>query len=154
MKRTQGAKSKSEQTWNEGKSKDGSEDWGGHTIKENMHWDIPGVVVGRGGEIGVGGVHANIGQGEVGLKGGVDIHNVGERGKGGVGEGGSNATLALIGEVRGPGEGAKDVRWGVKGKEKLSDKTLGPKGAARGKGVSLRQRSRGGKRCSLHAAAV
>ena len=80
----------------------------------------------------MGGVHANIGQGEVGLKGGVDIHNVGERGMGGVGKGGSNTPLALVGEVGGPGERAKDVRWGVKGKEKLSDKTLGPKGAARG----------------------
>ena len=103
---------------------------GSHTIKQNMDRDIPGVVVGRRGEVRVGGVHANIGQGEVGLKGGVDIHHVWEQGKRGVGEGGSDATLALISEVRGPGEGAKDVRRGVKGKEKLSDKALGLKGAA------------------------
>ena len=103
---------------------------GGHAIKENMDWNVPGVVVGRGGEVRVGGVHADVGQGEVGLKGGVDIHNVGEGGKGGVGKGGSNTPLALISEVGGPGERSKDVRGRVKRKEKFSNETLGPEGAA------------------------
>ena len=82
---------------------------GCHAIEENMDWNVPGVVVGRRREVRVGGVHTYIGHSKVGLEGGVYVHDIGERGKSRVGERGGDATLALVSEVRGAGEGAKDV---------------------------------------------